>query len=371
MMKRIILCFDGTWNTPNDHSDVESGANTNVRKLYNSIPGQDQHGIKQHAHYIPGVGDRWYNRVRGGVFGVGLDERIKQGYRHLVDQYDDGDEIYVIGFSRGAYTARSLVGMIRNVGLLTRASRREVNAAYELYRTRDEGPDSPVAQTFRDRYSRPATIKCLGVWDTVGALGVPLRSFGWFNSRRYEFHDTELSGIVKNALHAVAIDEHRSSFQPTLWDPKEKPNQSVKQVWFSGAHADVGGGYHRANLSDITLRWMADWLAENGLETAVDIEAIGETNLTAEPHDSFKDFLKGAYQRVSSRHFRSLGNTAFGNENLASPVLERFRLLASYRPRNRLGPHLILRDAPISGVHRLRDIVEALPPISRDEEASQ
>ncbi|MCC5809742.1 MAG: DUF2235 domain-containing protein [Ectothiorhodospiraceae bacterium] len=360
-MKRIVICFDGTWNTPNDDGDVESGANTNVRKLYLALSDQDDNGVKQHAVYIRGVGDRWYNRLRGGALGVGLDRRIKEGYEELVASYDDGDEIYVIGFSRGAYSARSLVGMIRNVGLLQKSHRKEIHAAYELYRTRDEGADSPVAEVFRERYSREVGITCLGVWDTVGALGVPLNSFNWFNARRYQFHDTELSGIVENAFHAVAVDEHRASFAPTLWSPRQKPDQRMEQVWFCGAHADVGGGYHRAELSDIPLLWMAERLKECGLAFREDkLPRLSPSNVLAEPHDSFGAFMKGAYQLISSRSYRTVGETRNGEEHVSDTVQQRLRKLRTYRPINPIGAYLRLEGMASASLRRLRDLASLL-----------
>ncbi|OOG25396.1 hypothetical protein B1C78_06680 [Thioalkalivibrio denitrificans] len=355
-MKNIIICFDGTWNTPKDPGDIEKGANTNVYKLFEAVPKVHQ-GIRQEKHYVPGVGNRWYNRITGGAFGVGLDRLIKQGYRALVDHYEEGDRIFVIGFSRGAYSARSLVGMIRNAGLTHRSHRREIDSAYELYRTRDEGADSPGALAFRERFSRQPDIHCLGVWDTVGALGVPLRSFDWFNARRYEFHDTELSDIVHNAFHAIAVDEHRSTYEPTLWDPKQKPNQRVEQAWFSGAHADIGGGYKDARLSDITLHWMADRLGECGLGVDKNkLAPVTEANLLAPAHDSFAAFLKGAYQLVSSRFYRPLGTTTHGHETLEDAVLQRLKEKDNYRPKNPLRPHLRAPNITIGDTPRLRDL---------------
>src|SRR5690606_19075006 len=157
-------------------------------------------GLAQHKWYEPGVGTRWYDKLAGGAFGVGLSDKIKAGYTHLAQVYEDGDQVYVFGFSRGAYSARSLVGLIRNAGLVHTAGlkktqlARRVGDAYALYRTRDEGPDAENARYFRREFAREIGIHCLGVWDTVGALGVPVESFAWFNKAFYQFHDTELSG---------------------------------------------------------------------------------------------------------------------------------------------------------------------------------
>lgn len=144
------------------------------------------------------------------------------------------------------------MAFVRNAGLLRREHIGRVSEAYALYRTRDEGADSENARFFRGKYSQEIEIHFLGVWDTVGALGVPVESFDWFNKSYYQFHDTELSGIVKNAFHAIAIDEHRRNYQCTLWDPKGKPNQRIEQTWFSGAHANIGSGYSSDLLSDLS-----------------------------------------------------------------------------------------------------------------------
>lgn len=368
-MKRIAIFFDGTWNSPNDSGDIEQGADTNVLKLHQAIAEKDRNGASQMTHYVSGVGTRWYNRVSGGVFGVGLDRNIKDGYSRLVDLYEDGDEIYVLGFSRGAYSARSLVGMIRNVGLVHKQQNRRrqnniINQGYELYRTRDEGADSPSATVFRKEFSRESRVQVhfLGVWDTVGALGVPLRSFGWFNARRYEFHDTELSGTVENAFHAIAVDEHRSNYQSTLWAPKNKPNQRLEQVWFSGAHADVGGGYKDARLADIALHWMAARLQQCDLDVDMQkLPAVGPDNVTAPLHDSFALFLKGAYQRVSSRVRRPLGTQRHGNETLDASVRERLKRCEDYRPVNTVQSHLRVEGTDPGEIARLQDLTSVGP----------
>jgi uncharacterized protein (DUF2235 family) len=143
--------------------------------------------------------------------------------------------------------------MIRNVGLLLPENSHRVDEAYAIYRQRDDGPDTDQATTFRQRYGREIKIKFLGVWGTVGALGLPLQALQWLNAREYAFHDTELSAIAENAAHGVAIDEWRVDFKVALWSPVVKSGQKVEQRWFVGSHADVGGGYRDRRLSDITL----------------------------------------------------------------------------------------------------------------------
>jgi uncharacterized protein (DUF2235 family) len=345
-MKRIVLSFDGTWNAPGDDGDIGRRGNTNVVKLHQAILERDG-GTEQRAWYQPGVGTRWYDRFRGGVLGVGLSRNLQDGYRHLAETFEDGDQVFVLGFSRGAYTARSLCGMIRNVGLVRagglgpRRLRDRIHDAESIYRTRDEGADTPQAVAFREAHSREIEIHFLGVWDTVGALGVPLSSFAAFNRRFYDFHDTELSGIVRHAFQAVAIDEHREPYAATLWEPRRKPKQVMEQVWFAGAHANVGGGYAGNPLSEVALAWMAGNARRCGL--ALDhalLPSEEETAPGAEIVDSFQRFLGGLYARFSTRSHRPLGRLERGNERLHPSVATRIEADDRYRPQNPVWPYL-------------------------------
>ncbi len=326
MPKRLALFFDGTWNTPDSNEDVDGDKNTNVCRLYKAVLPAGG-GTKQVAWYQEGVGTKWYNRLRGGIFGVGLSTNIQNGYRFLIDSYEPGDEVFLFGFSRGAYTARSLVGLVRNSGLLKKEHASLVPQAYSLYRTRDKeggGADSANARFFRQKYARDAKIKCLGVWDTVGALGVPLSSFEWFNRSYYAFHDTELSGIVENAFHALAIDEHREDYPATLWAPKAKPNQRIEQVWFAGAHSNVGGGYTDKVLADITLDWMAGRATSCGLIfDRAKLPRIQESNVRGAVRDSYKEFMGGKYAKARKPYYRAIGSAEHGFEEIHPSVVGR------------------------------------------------
>ncbi|MCE1117066.1 MULTISPECIES: DUF2235 domain-containing protein [Pseudomonas] len=349
MPKKIIISFDGTWNTPDTKSEIKGSKSTNVWKLHAALLARDKDGTTQNKWYDAGVGTDWYDRLSGGAFGVGLSEKILDGYRHLASTYEPGDLVHIFGFSRGAYTARSLVGLIRNAGLLKPEHLDLAREAYGLYRTRDEGADSDSAQLFRSNFSRTITIHMLGIWDTVGALGVPLESFDWFNKSYYEFHDTELSSIVHNAFHAVAIDEWRKNYQCTLWDPKSKPNQRVEQVWFSGAHANIGGGYPDSSLSDIALTWMINKAVECGL--AVDTSKIPSLPTTTLPiTNSYKQFLGGAYSKFNPPYYRDIGQTQFGREAIDSSVEDRLKHEADYKPKNAVGPNLVGSFTPVGKV---------------------
>jgi uncharacterized protein (DUF2235 family) len=263
-MKRLIVFCDGTWNR------ADQPAPTNVCKLREAVDESEAAAVRQHVHYEPGVGTRRWERVRGGAFGVGLSRNVRDCYAFLVDRYEPGDELFVFGFSRGAFTARSLAGLVRNSGILRREHRDMVKDAYRLYRSRkpEDAPSEQAAEAFRRRYSHPdAEIAFVGVWDTVGALGIPIDGFRPpLLSRRWTFHDTTLSRFVLNAYHAISIDERRRPFVPTLWVKKvagdgtvEEPpeHQTVCQVWFAGVHSDVGGGYPDPSLSEVPLLWIA------------------------------------------------------------------------------------------------------------------
>ena len=333
-MKRIVICFDGTWNKPADEKlPVDRRIETNVRRFYDSVKDNAADRTQQVKWYDEGVGTQWYDKYIGGAIGTGLELNIIQGYEFLAKQYQDGDEVYVLGFSRGAYTARSLVGMIRNCGLIKNEMLGlRVAMAYGIYRTRDDGPDSSTAKWFKAMFSREITIKFLGVWDTVGALGIPLHLLATFNSKFYEFHDTRLSAIVKNAFHAVAIDEYRQDFDVCLWNPDAAPEQTLEQRWFIGAHCDVGGGYSDRRLSDMTLRWMQDKANALGLTvTPVDVPA---NNYLGPFTDSYKEFLNGLYAKEHPRHYRSIGTTKFGHEVVDESAQKRRKQDRSYEPQN-------------------------------------
>lgn len=341
MAARLILCFDGTWDRPDNKSDAAERVESNVCRFHESVVSGNipADGSFQNKWYDTGVGTNWYDRIAGGAFGFGLDQKIQDGYQWLIENYPDPDpgnfEVFVLGFSRGAYTARSLVGMIRNVGLLSPANLHRMSDAYRLYRQRDDSADTDQAEAFRARYSRTIAIKFLGVWDTVGALGIPLPALQWLNAKEYAFHDTELSSIVLNAAHAVAVDEHRIDYKVSLWDPVAKAGQTVEQRWFLGAHADVGGGYSGRHLSDITLAWMQKMSASAGLVIdPAEIPAISNVNWMAPISDSYRDFLGGAYSKTHTPYYRPLQLIQGGNETLDQTVLNRRQAGTTYTPQN-------------------------------------
>ncbi len=265
-MKRLVICCDGTWNRP-DSPNI-----TNIEKIARTVqtdPGSSD-GVPQLVYYLSGVGGAGYetDRILGGAFGFGLFNNMLAGYRFLAQNYEPGDEIFVFGFSRGAFTARSLVGMIGYVGLITKLAlvHDQLGPARDHYKGRKQDDDNrpPALVDFRKEHCHATTpVAFVGVFDTVGALGVPGAM-----SLAPRFHNLELSDEVLCARHALAIDELRLKFEPALWTAKDgasTENERVKQVWFQGAHSDVGGGYADTGLSDSALFWMATQANRQGL----------------------------------------------------------------------------------------------------------
>lgn len=256
-MKRIILCCDGTWN--NEDSGDEF---TNVARLaWAILPNGEQDGtsISQIVYYHSGVGTGdLVDKIVGGVVGMGLARNVRDAYSFIASNYCEGDQIFLFGFSRGAYTARSIGGLIGWTGLLHKRDMDRFAQLWEGYRLRDQPGQPDIRLAFPDRHL-DVPIMCIGVWDTVGSLGIPGHLDQIF-TKFYEFHDTKLGPKVRHAYHAMAIDEHRPDFAPTLWSQTPESataGQQLEQVWFAGVHSNVGGGYSEHGLSDVTLSWMA------------------------------------------------------------------------------------------------------------------
>ena len=295
-MKRIVICCDGTWKRLDERHP------TNVVRIAQAVTPEGQDGVAQVVFHLDGVGSgrgtgriaRGLDRALGGMFGQGLMGTVEAAYRFLIFNHAPGDEIYLFGFSRGAYMARSLAGLIRNCGILARGHAAMIPKALALYQARNDRahPDSNEACAFRARHGQPVwtspadaiwrtrlhggpgarlDLRYLGVWDTVGALGVP-RDFRLapLLNRSLRFHDTRLSKGVGAARHAVAIDERRRGFPPTLWDNLDALNAEsgetrYLQRWFPGDHGSVGGGGEVTALSHDALLWIAEGAAAVGL----------------------------------------------------------------------------------------------------------
>lgn len=319
MPRNLVVLFDGTWNNKRTR--------TNVIRMRESIRTTGRDDPQQPCFYDEGVGTKWYNRLSGGAFGRGLSENIQEGHAWLSRHQAPGDSIYVFGFSRGAYTARSLAGLIRKCGLLNSVTPQTIAQAYELYRDKAVHPDDPKAAEFRARHARETRVRFIGVWDTVGALGIPVSQIP-FSRDFYQWHDTELSKIVDYAIHAVAVDEHRKDFGVTLWSKLKPDNVKVEQRWFAGAHSDVGGGEGGA-LPNLALRWLQDCAAEAGLALAGRAE-VGPEDYRGAVSDSFASFMFGIYKLFKKRYNRPFGTGV--NEVVDESVWRRWRADPSYRP---------------------------------------
>lgn len=369
-MKNLIICCDGTWQ------ELSQRFPTNVTRLTRALSPRATRGnqsIPQVIFYDDGVGvgagvlDKT-TRILGGALGHGLDRKMMEAYEFLVLNYEPGDRIFIFGFSRGAYTARSLAGLLRQVWVLKRENASECERAVAMYRDHDK--DAVETQRFRRNFchvgepaldtrafdanapartvthdvSQTGWVQFLGVWDTVGSLGIPRGlPFSEQINGKYEFHDTALSRFVWNARHAMAIDERREAFTPTLWSNIDALNTNAKadglpyderpyqQAWFPGGHGAVGGGESDAGISLSPLLWMLDGALKAGL--SFQAEQLADFTAAADPT---------APLRNGQRNVGSIVLNLIGAEDREGPsridevskaARERWTSLPDYRPK--------------------------------------
>jgi uncharacterized protein (DUF2235 family) len=250
MAKNIVICCDGTGNEFGEQ-------NSNVVKLYKTLVCN----AAQIAYYHPGVGTmgarnalsrigKWWTRVIGLAFGYGISENVADAYQFLMREFEPGDYVYVFGFSRGAYTARALCGMLHIVGLLSEGNEGLIPYAVRMIKRKEI--DFKIAADFKKTFSRECKPHFMGVWDTVSSVG-------WiYDSVHFPFTKATNNPDLQVVRHAVSIDEHRAFFRQNLFGAPNGPQQDVKEVWFAGVHSDVGGSYpeSESQLSQIALRWM-------------------------------------------------------------------------------------------------------------------
>lgn len=314
MARNLVVCCDGTGNELTER-------NTNVGYLFQAI---ERYGDEQLAFYDAGVGTfspfgrrvgGLVGRLLGAAFGYGLRRNLEEAYAFLMDEFREGDRVYLFGFSRGAFTARSLAGMLHKCGLLYPHHVNLLPYATAKYFRRDN--DAEAAE-FKRIFARECRPHFIGVWDTVGSLG-------WLLALR-QFHDTRLNPDVATAVHAVAIDEKRRKFPPCLWDEDSlAPHQDVRQEWFAGVHSDVGGGYEDRALGDITLAWMLDQAEAAGLHVRPEAREALAPDPVGPMHESFR-----GWWRLLGRHVRRVPEGA----HIHPSVRERLRGDVGYAPGN-------------------------------------
>lgn len=348
--KTLVVCCDGTWNEP--EGDGQESI-TNVLKFVRSLRNFDAGGNPQVTYYLEGVGtgEGWWDKYAGGGCGIGLPDKVLRAYRFLCNNFEPGDRLFLFGFSRGAYTARALAGFIGRVGLLPNRLHCELPKIYGFFHEvapEDRERDKRRAEVERlldslkpeeqERGRGRVRVHMLGVWDTVGALGVPTPLLKGVTNRllKVGFHNTELSGHIDHAYHAMAIDEHRKPYAVDLWTGALNPGQVVEQVWFAGAHSDVGGGYtDDGRLSDISFEWMMEHATRHGLAFDHSVIQI-RPEPTALLHDTYSTPYR-ALGRLLPDSFeyarRPIGGEGL-NQGVHRSVVERWMRDANYRPES-------------------------------------
>jgi len=330
MAKRIVVCADGTWNRP--EKDLKEDIPTNVLRLSRAIKPVAKDGMPQQVFYDWGIGS-YHDTVVAGTTGKGLHKNIMDDYRYIVQNYADGDEIYLFGFSRGSYTIRALCGMINNCGIIKRPDARLIQQAFDLYKKSGKAysPSGEKSVEFRKQHSHKSReIKFVGAWDTVGAMGIPISFLGLFEDKD-EFYDTKIGKNICIARHALAIDEHRKDFVPTIWTPND--HMDLQQVWFSGAHSNIGGSYKPDKdgtlLSDIALSWISQEAQKAGLTIEPHLKKNIRKNPLATLHNSRRSFF-----RVKKKYYRPIDHGK-GSVLIHETVKQRWDdQNTKYRPEN-------------------------------------
>ena len=352
MPKNIVICIDGTGNEFGNR-------NSNVIKLYSALVIDDS---RQVAYYHPGLGtmgspnalskfSRWWTKVMGLAFGYGLSGALQDSYSYLMEEFEEGDSVFIFGFSRGAYCARALAAMLYMFGLLRRGNEPLIPYVLRMFKKKNKTDDDfRLAAIFKQTFSRVCKSHHVGVWDTVSSVG-------WIYDP-FHLPFTAMNPDVANGRHAISIDERRCAFRQNLWSSKTKPDQDLKQIWFAGVHSDIGGGYPEveSGLSKITLQWMLDEATAKGLLVSTEREqtVLGFTDSTmvrpscvGKLHQSLTGFwwiLEVLPRRFWDRTVdppkmrwkiplaspRYIDGTAAIHES----VCERLKLDPTYRPKN-------------------------------------
>lgn len=279
-MRNLIVGCDGTWNTPEDPS-----SRTNVAKILSACLSKNQV-----VHYEEGVGSAYAESLSGGIVGDNLDRQILGGYYFLSRQFQDptwarnANRIYLFGFSRGAYAARRLAALISYAGIPVLEEDYDVGWQSYLEQDEERVSDLKAAGRFFD-----FPIEVLGVWDTVKS------------TLDADIDDKKLPPNVVAGYHAMAIDEKRKNFAVLKW----RNSNRARQVWFPGVHSDVGGGYAKTGLSNITLKWMIRWAYQHKLE----FKKAAVDKIKGSPNGKLHESYHGHW-KLLGKHVRKVGNNA-------------------------------------------------------------
>lgn len=335
-MKRIIICADGTWNVRDQVDDKTKKRHpSNVTKVARAIRSRDSKGVDQVVYYHDGVGTAGgLDRFTGGAFGQGIEANIRDLYRFILYNHESDDELYFFGFSRGAFTVRTLAGFMKFVGMIEKDCDYFVPDLFECYEKRKgEGTpewDHAHRHIKREDKSPCPVIRFIGVWDTVGALGAPGFLGQWFNKDKYEYHDVSLHPEIEHAYHALAIDERRKPFMPNIWKRPAGWSGVLEQVWFAGVHSNIGGGYDPDGLANEALHWIVEKAEGLGL-------AFDERFLThfRPCFDSVLQNSMSATYKLLGPHVRPIGEHRDDGEGLHKSAMDRLKHAASdYHPEN-------------------------------------
>jgi len=333
-MKRIVICADGTWNE-RDLIDKKTGRRhpTNVTKVGRGVLPQAANGTPQVVYYHEGVGTGGgLDKFTGGAFGRGIEANIRALYRFIVYNYEQGDELYFFGFSRGAFTVRTLAGFMNKVGLIEKDDDYYVPEIYACYES-SKGPGSAewtkAFHNVKNRRQCPA-IRFIGVWDTVGALGAPGLLGHFFNKNKYRYHDIGLNPRIENAIHAIAIDERRKPFAADIWTKPSGWTGQLEQAWFAGVHSNVGGSYSPDGLANEALHWIVEKAESLGLEFDKEYLAHYLPCFNSVLNDSMTMTYK-----IMGPNVRVLGTHAADGESVHQSAIDRKRLPeCQYSPEN-------------------------------------
>ena len=331
----LIACIDGTWNSGSEGS--------NVQRIHDALLND---GGRQTALYLTGVGTRGYSdRIIGGLWGGGSTARVRSVYRSICENYEAGDRISLFGFSRGAFAARVVAGLIQRLGILPRDQLHHIDAAISMFWTRRSSAANDLRTFARERRAREAAIHFLGLWDTVVRHGPALAPVAWAIetslNRRFGLSDQSAAANMISIAHALALDEDRAAFTPWRIRPRTDTERiSIEEAWFAGSHSDVGGGYVESRASECSLVWIAERARSWGLVFQDDRLPRPDTSAcTAALHPG----RRGVWRLLPSQK-----RIVLESDRLHESVFERMRA-TGYRPLARIRSQTLVQEAAMRG----------------------